>query len=176
MVVVAQLAELGCGPSGCGFESRRPPINKTVPICRDCFVLCVFFFMYTWLHRESKERYNKNMSKYVLLIEDDPSLQKAYQMKFETKGIAARVVGDGKEMIQLLNQNTMELPGVVILDLLLPYVSGFEVLEEMRKTEGWHDVPVVIVSNVREEGGVQKAERLGVKNTLLKQGSISMMR
>ena len=44
------------------------------------------------------------MSKYVLLIEDDPSLQKAYQMKFETKGIAARVVGDGKEMIQLLNQ------------------------------------------------------------------------
>ena len=51
-------------------------INKTVPICRDCFVLCVFFFMYTWLHRESKERYNKNMSKYVLLIEDDPSPKK----------------------------------------------------------------------------------------------------
>ncbi len=126
--------------------------------------------MYTWLHRESKERYNKNMSKYVLLIEDDPSLQKAYQMKFETKGIAARVVGDGKEMIQLLNQNTMELPGVVILDLLLPYVSGFEVLEEMRKTEGWHDVPVVIVSNVREEGGVQKAERLGVKKYFIKTG------
>ncbi|MBI5912900.1 response regulator [Candidatus Azambacteria bacterium] len=110
------------------------------------------------------------MAKYVLLIEDDPALQKAYQMKFETKGVAARVVIDGKEMMQLLKQNTMERPGVVILDLLLPYVSGFEVLEEMRRTEGWHDVPVVIVSNIREEGGVQKAERLGVKNYFIKTG------
>lgn len=110
------------------------------------------------------------MSKYVLLIEDDPSLQKAYQMKFETKGIALRMVGDGKEMMRLLKENTMEHPGVVILDLLLPYVSGFEVLEEMRRTEGWHDVPVAIVSNIREEGGVQKAERLGVKNYFIKTG------
>lgn len=110
------------------------------------------------------------MTKYVLLIEDDPALQKAYQMKFETKGVTARVVSDGKEMMQLLRQNAIERPGVVILDLLLPYVSGFEVLEEMRKTEGWHDVPVVIVSNIREEGGVKKAERLGVKNYFIKTG------
>lgn len=114
--------------------------------------------------------YNESMTKYVLLIEDDPALQKAYQMKFETKGIALRLVSDGKEMMQLLKQNTMERPGVVILDLLLPYVSGFEVLEEMRRTEGWHDIPVVIVSNIREEGGVQKAERLGVKNYFIKTG------
>jgi len=110
------------------------------------------------------------MSKYVLLIEDDPSLQKAYQMKFETKGIALRMVGDGKEMMQLLKENTIERPGAVILDLLLPYVSGFEVLEEMRRTEGWQDIPVAIVSNIREEGGVQKAERLGVKNYFIKTG------
>lgn len=122
------------------------------------------------LHRGGRGRYNTGMSKYVLLIEDDPALQKAYQMKFETKGIALRLVSDGKEMMQLLRQNTMERPGVVILDLLLPYVSGFEVLEEMRKTEGWHDIPVVIVSNIREEGGVQKAERLGVKNYFIKTG------
>ena len=113
---------------------------------------------------------NESMAKYVLLIEDDPALQKAYQMKFETKGVAIRMVGDGKEIMQLLKENTMERPGVVILDLLLPYVSGFEVLEEMRRTEGWHDVPVVIISNLREEGGVQKAERLGVKNYFIKTG------
>lgn len=110
------------------------------------------------------------MTKYVLLIEDDAALQKAYQMKFEAKGVQSRTVGDGKEMMQLLKQNAMDRPGVVILDLLLPYVSGFEVLEEMRKTEGWRDIPVVIVSNVREEGGVQKAERLGVKNYFIKTG------
>jgi len=110
------------------------------------------------------------MTKYVLLIEDEPALQKAYQMKFETKGISLRTVGDGKEMMQILRENKIERPGVVILDLLLPYVSGFEVLEEMRKTEGWHDIPVVIVSNIREEGGVQKAERLGVTNYFIKTG------
>jgi len=122
------------------------------------------------VHRGDRGMYNESMTKYVLLIEDDPALQKAYQMKFETKGIALRLVSDGKEMMQLLKQNTMERPGVVILDLLLPYVSGFEVLEEMRRTEGWHDIPVVIVSNIREEGGVQKAERLGVKNYFIKTG------
>lgn len=122
------------------------------------------------VHRAGRVEYNKDMSKYVLLIEDDPSLQKAYQMKFETKGIALRTVADGKEMMQLLKENAIERPGAVILDLLLPYVSGFEVLEEMRKTEGWHDVPVVIVSNIREEGGVQKAERLGVKKYFIKTG------
>ena len=110
------------------------------------------------------------MAKYVLLIEDDLALQKAYQMKFETKGVALRVVGDGKEMMQLLRENKMERPGAVVLDLLLPYVSGFEILEEMRRTKGWEGIPVVIVSNVKEENGLQRAEHLGVKNYFIKTG------
>lgn len=110
------------------------------------------------------------MGKYVLLIEDDLTLQKAYEMKFASQGITLRSVNDGKEMMQLLKQNALERPTVVILDLLLPYVSGFEVLEEMRRTRGWEDVPVVIVSNVKEESGIQRAENLGVKNYFIKTG------
>lgn len=110
------------------------------------------------------------MAKYVLLIEDDPALQKAYQMKFSAKGAEIKLVGDGKEMMQLLRENTMERPAVVVLDLLLPYVSGFELLEEMRKTKGWEELPVVIVSNLNEEGGVRRAESLGVKNYFIKTG------
>lgn len=110
------------------------------------------------------------MNKYVLLIEDDLSLQKAYQMKFEAKGVALRVIADGKEMMQALKENIMERPVAVILDLLLPYVSGFELLEEMRRTKGWEHIPVIIVSNIKDEVGVQKAERLGVKNYFIKTG------
>ncbi|MBI3684935.1 response regulator [Candidatus Azambacteria bacterium] len=110
------------------------------------------------------------MEKYVLLIEDDLPLQKAYQMKFAAKGVALRIVNDGKEMMQLLKENIMERPAAVVLDLLLPYVSGFELLETMRKTKGWEEVPVIIVSNIKDEVGVQKAEHLGVKNYFIKTG------
>lgn len=108
--------------------------------------------------------------KYVLLIEDDPSLQKAYTLMFELRKIPLRIVGDGKEMMQLLKKGDLKIPAAVILDLLLPYVSGFEILEEMRQTEGWKDVPAIIVSNVKEEEGLQKAERLGVKKYFIKTG------
>lgn len=110
------------------------------------------------------------MEKYVLLIEDDPFLQKAYQMKFTLKEVPFRLVGDGREMMQILKTNTMERPAVVVLDLLLPYVGGFEILEEMRRTRGWEAVPVIIVSNVKDTGGIQKAESLGVKNYFIKTG------
>jgi len=112
----------------------------------------------------------EKIEKYVLLVEDDPSLQKAYQMKFASKGVAFRAVGDGKEMMLLLKQDVEHKPSAVVLDLLLPYVSGFEILEEMRKTKGWETVPVVIVSNVSDTIGVEKAENLGVKQYYLKTG------
>ncbi|OGD23337.1 hypothetical protein A2Z10_01450 [Candidatus Azambacteria bacterium RBG_16_47_10] len=108
--------------------------------------------------------------KYVLLIEDDPALQKAYTLMFEIRNIPLRIVGDGKEMMQLLKKGELEIPAAVIMDLLLPYVSGFEILEEMRQTEKWKDVPTIIVSNVKEEEGLQKAERLGVKKYFIKTG------
>lgn len=110
------------------------------------------------------------MDKYVLLVEDDPSLQKAYQLKFELKGVPFKSIHDGKEMMMFLKQDTKERPGAVVLDLLLPYVSGFEILEEMRKTKGWETIPVVIVSNVSDMVGLEKAENLGVKHYYLKTG------
>lgn len=111
-----------------------------------------------------------HMEKYVLLVEDDPSLQKAYQLKFEVKGVPFRGIQDGKEMMMFLKTATEDLPGAVVLDLLLPYVSGFEILEEMRKTKGWETIPVVIVSNVGDVVGLEKAEHLGVKHYYLKTG------
>jgi len=89
---------------------------------------------------------------------------------FEIRNIPLRIVGDGKEMMQLLKKGELEIPAAVIMDLLLPYVSGFEILEEMRQTEKWKDVPTIIVSNVKEEEGLQKAERLGVKKYFIKTG------
>ena len=108
--------------------------------------------------------------KYVLLIEDDQALQKAYTLMFELRNIPLRIVGDGKEMMQLLRKGDLEIPAAVILDLLLPYVSGFEILEEMRQIEKWKDIPAIIVSNVKDEEGLQKAERLGVKKYFIKTG------
>ena len=113
---------------------------------------------------------NKVNKRYALLIEDDPSLQKACRMKFADKGVALHVVGDGQEMIDVLEKGIMAPPAVVILDLLLPHVSGFDVLEKIRQTQGWKTVPVVILTNVshQPEDIELKMRRLGVKEYIIK--------
>ena len=106
--------------------------------------------------------------KYILLVEDDPSLQKACKFKFETKGIDLRVIGDGQEMKDFIKQNTKDLPAVVVLDLILPRVGGIEILNEMHNTEEWKDIPVVILTNITQIIDLEHLRQLGVKDYLIK--------
>lgn len=106
--------------------------------------------------------------KHILLIEDDLSLQKACKLKFETKGIDLRVISDGQEMKDFVKQNAKDLPAVVVLDLILPRVGGIEILNEMHNTEGWKDLPVVVLTNITQIIDLGHLRQLGVKDYLIK--------
>lgn len=104
----------------------------------------------------------------VLIIEDDLFLIKAYGMKFKKEGWETILLYDGTQAMAYLMEAP---PEVVLLDLMLPGPSGFEVLEAMRKNERWKDVPVIILTNLSQEDDRARGERLGAVEYVVKVNS-----
>lgn len=105
-------------------------------------------------------------TKKILIIEDDVFLNKAYQTKLsvipDTEIIFAQDGDDGFKKI------VAEKPDLILLDLMLPKKSGFEILDEMSKSPGLIDIPVLVLSNLGQEDDIKKAESWGVKEYLVK--------
>ncbi len=95
----------------------------------------------------------------VFIVEDDPFISNVYEMKFEKEGAETVIVSDGLKAKEHLSEDP---PTVVLLDLMLPGASGFEVLEAMRQSEKWKDVPVFILSNLGQSEDIERGKKLGV--------------
>ncbi|OHB22631.1 MAG: hypothetical protein A2939_04455 [Parcubacteria group bacterium RIFCSPLOWO2_01_FULL_48_18] len=102
------------------------------------------------------------------MIEDDDFLTRMYEMKFSALGIGLKVISDGKKAMNLLRDETVEPPSLILLDLMLPFASGFQILDKIKKTPGWEQVPVIVVSNLGQDADIQKALRLGAKEYFIK--------
>ena len=107
----------------------------------------------------------EDKKKTVLIIEDDIFLIKAYQVKFEKEGIDAVVANDGKEAMGFLDKEPVS---VVILDLMLPGMSGFDILEAIRKNSKWKKVPVIILSNLGQQEDIDRGKALGANEYFIK--------
>lgn len=103
--------------------------------------------------------------KKVLVVEDDQFLVKAYEIKLKKEGIEVWVARDGNEAISFLER---EKPNIVLLDLMLPGINGFDVLLAIRKNEKWKDVPVIILSNLGQDQDMQRGKELGASEYLVK--------
>jgi len=103
--------------------------------------------------------------KTVLIIEDDMFLVSAYQIKFQKAAIEAVVAKSGKEALSYLKE---EPPAVILLDLLLPEMSGFEILTAIRNNEQWKKTPVLILSNISQQEEIEKIRALGIDDYLIK--------
>ena len=96
--------------------------------------------------------------KTVLVVEDDPFLSNLLKTRFERAGINVLRAGDGEEALKVLSATK---PDLVMLDIIIPKKSGFEVLEAIRETLSLKDLPVIIVSNLGQEGDIQRGKALG---------------
>jgi len=104
--------------------------------------------------------------KSVLIIEDDFYVTRAYSIKLEKAGVNVLSVNDGEAAVIFFKKNN--LPDLVILDLMLPKRSGFEVLKEMRANAQWKNVPVIVLSNIGAQEDIQKIKELGIAEYLIK--------
>ena len=99
-----------------------------------------------------------NPGQAVLLVEDDPFLSSLMKTKLEQSGLSVVLATDGEQAVQLAEQY---MPKVVLLDLILPKKSGFEVLEAIRNNPQLQNVPIVILSNLGQDSDVAKGRDLG---------------
>ncbi len=113
--------------------------------------------------RDAKEEVNKK--KVVLVVEDDQFLAKLYQLLLEKQGVEVWTAANGDSALSFLEK---EPPNAVVLDLMLPGASGFEVLTALRAKPQWKDTPVLIVSNLGQAEDIKRAEQLAVKDYIVK--------
>ena len=105
------------------------------------------------------------MGKNILLIEDDPFLSSLLKNRLSKEGATVSHAKDGQEGIDLLRE---QKPDLILLDLILPKKSGFEVLEEIRQDPQLENAPVIIISNLGQPEDVQKGQDLGAVEYFIK--------
>ena len=101
----------------------------------------------------------------VLFIEDDPTVAQMYKLKLELDGYQVTMAKDGEEGLQLA---TDVKPDIIFLDIRLPKMDGFAVLERLRGNEQTRHIPVVILSNYGERELVERGLKLGALEYLIK--------
>jgi CheY-like chemotaxis protein len=101
----------------------------------------------------------------ILIIEDDPLLVKMYMTKFMMEGYQVVTAGDGEQGFAVAKA---EKPNFIIMDVMMPKLSGLQLLEMLRADPELKDLPVLMLSNLSQPAEVEKAKQLGVKDFLIK--------
>lgn len=101
----------------------------------------------------------------IMVIEDDKFLSSLIKARLEKEGYVITQVFDGGEALRLLKQ---EKPKLIILDLIMPRVPGFEVLESISLDPELSPIPVIILTNLAQESDIEKAKRLGATEYYVK--------
>lgn len=104
------------------------------------------------------------MSK-VLLVEDDQLLIKMYKTKFESEGFEVLTADNGESGLKIAFE---QQPSIILLDMMMPKMSGDEVLKKLKETPQTQAIPVIVFSNLSQEDEAQKVKALGAKEYLLK--------
>jgi len=95
---------------------------------------------------------------YVLLVEDDRFLRRACETSLQQRGFVVKSAGDGEAGLQMAREAP---PALILLDLLMPKMSGIEMLRELRADHATAGIPVLILSNSSREEDKRHAAELG---------------
>jgi CheY-like chemotaxis protein len=107
------------------------------------------------------------MAKKILLVEDEEILIDLLQRKLTREGYEVFVARDGEEGLKKMREMDPK-PDLVLLDVIMPKMGGFEVMEEMKKDEKLRDIPVIVISNSGQPVELDRAKNLGAKDWLIK--------
>lgn len=110
---------------------------------------------------------------YILVAEDDKFYANLYKIKLSAEGFDVAIAPDGVQAIELAKQKT---PDLTLLDLIMPFKDGFEVLAELRADDRFKNMPIVVLSSLGQEEDAGRAKELGANDYIIKTSiSISEM-
>jgi DNA-binding response OmpR family regulator len=101
----------------------------------------------------------------VLFVEDDAAVAEMYRLKLELDGYTVTIASDGEEGVKMAKESP---PDIVFLDIRLPKMDGFSVLESLRADATLKNIPVIILSNYGEAELVERGLKLGALDYLIK--------
>jgi DNA-binding response OmpR family regulator len=108
--------------------------------------------------------YHRRMAK-IAIIEDDQAISQMYRIKFESEGYTVETAENGK--LGLALAETLK-PDIILLDLMMPEMTGDEMLAKLRATDWGKSIKVVILTNMGEQEIPQDVKKLGVSAVILK--------
>ena len=103
--------------------------------------------------------------KSVLIVEDDKFLRDMLVNKFEENEFQVNAATSGEEAFKML---AIRKPDIITLDLLMPDVDGFQVIEKLKADSETSNIPILILSNLMEKEGIDRAMSLGAAAYLVK--------
>ena len=101
----------------------------------------------------------------IAIIEDDQAISQMYRFKFEAEGYDVQTAENGKLGLELAESM---VPDIILLDLMMPEMTGDQMLEKMRSTSWGKNIKVIILTNMGEQEIPQKVRDLGVSAVILK--------
>jgi len=102
----------------------------------------------------------------VFVVEDDRVIQTLLRHLLERRGFTVDVASDGRQALRIIE--TGAPPAIVLLDIVLPFVHGFDLIQHIRATPGWIDVPVIMLTSKAQEKHVVRALDAGANDYVLK--------
>src|ERR1017187_1995715 len=101
----------------------------------------------------------------LMLVEDDNNLREIYEARLQAEGYTIVTAKDGEEALVVAKA---ERPDLIISDIMMPKISGFEMLDILRNTDNLKNVPVIMLTALGQNDDQQRADKLGADRYLVK--------
>lgn len=119
--------------------------------------------MYNFIMAEEKKEEKKYK---ILIVDDDDFLVDMYSTKFGVSGVETQVFKSGEQILDYLRGEGKG--DLLLLDIVIPVMSGIEILAEIRKEKLLPNAPVVMLTNQNDEKDISEAKKLGVAGYIVK--------
>lgn len=101
----------------------------------------------------------------ILLVEDDQMIVELYKLKLEESGFEVTVTEKGSEALEIAKKDQ---PDLILLDIILPEIDGFAILQTLKAESGTKKIPVLLLTNLSQESDQQKGTQLGADGYFVK--------
>lgn len=108
---------------------------------------------------------NKNTHKTILVVEDSPMMRKYIALSLKLFGYKVVLAVDGMDAMEKLHLQAIDL---IITDINMPNMDGFKFIENVKLTDGYSNIPIIVLTSVADEESIKQSNKIGVNMYMVK--------